>query len=78
MTALEREQAMLQRWRALPSEKQQEALDYMEALAPQTVAGRPLRSALGLCADLNVKITAEDISEAREEMWDDFPRDIKL
>ena len=30
---------------------------------------------MGLCADLNQKITEDDISEARKEMWGSFPRE---
>ncbi len=51
---------------------------FVEFLRGKSTARRPLHSALGLCADLNVKITAEDISQARDEMWGNFPRDIEL
>ncbi len=68
MTALEQEQTLLQQWRALSSERQQESLDFVEFLRRKSTARRPLHSALGLCADLNVKVTAEDISQARNEM----------
>ncbi|MGB7442147.1 MAG: hypothetical protein WA919_13830 [Coleofasciculaceae cyanobacterium] len=36
----------------------------------------PLRSVKGLCADLKVDITEEEIAEARTEMWGNIPRDI--
>lgn len=36
---------------------------------------QPLRSLLGLCADLGSAPSAEDIDEIRREMWDDFPRE---
>lgn len=78
MTTLEKEKALVEQWRALPSDKQQEALDFIALLREKTTAKRPLRSALGLCADLNVTITEEDIAEARKEMWGNFPRDIEL
>lgn len=39
-------------------------------------AKKPLRSLRGLWADLNIRITDEDIAEARREMWGNFPRDI--
>ena len=35
---------------------------------------RPLRSLLGLCADLGTAPSAEDIDEIRQEMWAGFPR----
>ncbi len=36
---------------------------------------QPLRSLYGLWADLNVDISAEDIDQARKEMWGNFPRE---
>jgi hypothetical protein len=30
---------------------------------------------IGLCADLGEHIIAEEIDEARREMWSNFPRD---
>ena len=35
----------------------------------------PLRSLLGLCADLGPAPSAEDIDEIRREMWADFHRE---
>jgi hypothetical protein len=35
----------------------------------------PLKSSLGLCADLNLSISKEEIDEARREMWANFPRE---
>jgi len=37
--------------------------------------GQPLRSLLGLCADLGPTPSAEDIDEVRREMWKNFPRE---
>ena len=36
---------------------------------------QPLKSLLGLCADLGPAPSAEDIDEIRREMWDNFPRE---
>ena len=36
---------------------------------------KPLRSLLGLCADLGPAPSAEDIDHVRQEMWGDFPRE---
>jgi hypothetical protein len=36
---------------------------------------KPLRSLLGLCADLGPAPSAEEIDEVRKEMWVDFPRE---
>jgi Protein of unknown function (DUF2281) len=70
------EQAVLDKLRALPPEKQQEVLDFADFLQQKTMAKRSLKSVKGLCADLKVDITEEDIAQARQEMWGNFPREI--
>lgn len=67
------EEQVLEKLRALPPEKQREVLEFAVSLQN---GGKPLRSAEGLWADLNIDITAEDIAELRREMWSKFPRDI--
>jgi transcriptional regulatory protein LevR len=42
---------------------------------PDLAQPKPLRSLLGLCADLGPAPSAEDIDEIRKEMWGDFPRE---
>jgi hypothetical protein len=69
------EQAILEKLRQLPVDKQQELLNFAEFLSQKTIK-TPLRSARGLCANLKVDITEEDIAQARQEMWGNFPRDI--
>ncbi|MFB2978383.1 DUF2281 domain-containing protein [Microseira sp. BLCC-F43] len=70
------EQAVLEKLRQLPVDKQQELLDFVEFLYQKMQAKPPLRSVRGLCADLKVDITEEDIALARKEMWGNFPREI--
>jgi len=67
-------EVLLEKLQALPPEKQREVLDFAEFLAQQCTPRRPKRSLEGLCADLNIDITDEDIAEARREMWGGFPR----
>ncbi|MBI3977116.1 MAG: DUF2281 domain-containing protein [Chloroflexi bacterium] len=67
------EQSVVEKLRALPPEKQQEVLDFVEFLYERSGAKRPRRSLKGLWADLGVDITEEDIAEARREMWGNFP-----
>ncbi len=69
------EQKVVEKLRALPPEKQQEVLDFAEFLEQKNTPKRARRSLLGLWADLGVKITEEDIAEARREMWGNFPRE---
>jgi hypothetical protein len=74
------EQAVLEGLRELPTERQQQVLDFVKSLRqevkikqePQGQVSR--RSYKGLWADLGISITDEDIAEARQEMWGNFPR----
>ena len=72
------EEAVLEKLRALPPEKQREVLDFAESLEQKDPTKRPYKSLRGLWADLGVDITAEDIAEVRREMWQDFPREFEL
>jgi Protein of unknown function (DUF2281) len=69
------EQAVLEKLRQLPVDKQQELLNFAEFLYQNNTPKAPLRSIRGLCDDLKVDITEEDITQARQEMWGNFPRD---
>jgi len=44
-----------------------------EAARPESLG--PTHPLIGLCADLGAAPSAEDIDEARREMWARFPRD---
>lgn len=63
------EEMVLNKLRVLPPERQQEVLQFVESLAPDKSTKNPLHSLEGLLEDLNVDISAEDIDEARREMW---------
>lgn len=68
------DEIILETVRRLPVTKQREVLDFAQFLEKTNGAKEPLRSLKGLCADLNVTITAAAIDEARREMWGSFPR----
>ena len=68
------EQAILNKLRGLPPKRQQEVLDFAEFLQQKTMPKRPLKSVKGLWANLDMDITEEEITEARKEMWGNFPR----
>ena len=72
------EQQVIEKLRDLPTEKQKEVLDFVDFLKEKDGPKQPLRSLLGLWADLDVHITEQDIAEARREMWNNFPRDVTL
>ena len=72
------EQAVVEKLRVLPVEKQREVLDFAEFLQRKSVPRPPRRSLKGLWADLKIDLTEADIAEVRREMWRNFPRDIEL
>jgi hypothetical protein len=68
------EQSLIEAVRSLPPEKQQELLEHANQLR-EASSKKPRKSGRGLWADLNISLSAEDIDEARREMWKNFPRD---
>ena len=64
----------MEKLKQLPTNKQQELLDFAEFLSQKSFPKTPLKTIQGLCADLKVDLTEEDIQEARQEMWSNFPR----
>jgi hypothetical protein len=62
------EEAVIEKLRELPVEKQQEVLDFTSFLATKATVRPKLKSARGLWKDLGISISAEDIAEARKEM----------
>lgn len=58
----------------LPPDKQQELLHFAESLQAQNIAKKPRKSLKGICSDLEINLTEEDLAEAKREMWGDFPK----
>ena len=58
------EQAVLDKLRTLPLDKQQEVLHFAEFLQQKNLTKKPLKRVKGLCADLKVDITEEDINHS--------------
>lgn len=71
------EEKLLGKVRELSPEKQREVLEFVDSLKGRGGL-KPLRSLEGLWADLNIRITDEDIEQARREMWSNFPREVEL
>jgi hypothetical protein len=69
------EEQVLEKLRELPPQKQAEVLAFVSLLRDRGEI-KSRRSLRGLWANLNVKISERDISEARREMWGSFPRDV--
>lgn len=74
MKTTDMQQAVLEKLQQLPPDKQRQLFDFAEFLTAKSKSSGPRRSIKGLCADLGIKITAADITEARREMWGNFPR----
>ncbi|MBD2384754.1 DUF2281 domain-containing protein [Cylindrospermum sp. FACHB-282] len=72
------EQTVLENLRELPPDKQQEVLDFIQFLKQKSLPKKPRRSLYGLWSDLDIEISEKDITEARQEMWGNFPKDIPL
>jgi hypothetical protein len=68
-------ESVIEKMRSLTPDQQREVLELVDALAKTHTTKTPRRSLLGLCADLGIEITEEDIEEARKEMWGNFPRE---
>jgi hypothetical protein len=71
------QQAVLIALQELPLEKQQEVLNFVEFLKTQ-ISPKNRRSLRGLWSDLQADLTEADITEAKQEMWANFPKDIDL
>jgi hypothetical protein len=69
------EQKVIEKLRALPVERQQQVLDFVEFLKYKSEPKRPRKDFLGALAHLNISVSEEDIAQARREMWGNFPRD---
>ena len=69
------EQAVLDKLRTLPLDKQQEVLDFAEFLQQKTLIKKLLKSVKGMWNNLDIDITEEEIAQARQEMWGNFPRE---
>ena len=65
-------ECLLTQLEQLPLDQQQELLNFAEFLAQKSSSKRPLKTIRGLCADLKVDITEEEIKQARKEMWGSF------
>ena len=70
------EQLIIRKLRELSPDKQQKVLRYVESLRADQQSQECLLSAEGLWADLGFNVTADDIAEARREMWSKFRREI--
>lgn len=69
------EEVLLKTFKGLSGIRRQELLDFADYLANKETVKRPRRSLKGALAHLNIKISDEDIREARNEMWRGYTKD---
>ena len=79
---MSQEELLLERWRDLSPEKQQELLNIAGQFVSDTretpiepLTKQPKRNLKGLWASQSTNISYEDIQELRREMWSNFPRE---
>ena len=68
-------ESVIEKMHSLTPDQQREVLELVDALAKTHTTKAPRQTLLGLCADLGIEITEDDIAEARKEMWGNFPRE---
>ena len=68
------QQSVVEILEVLPPDKQQELLHFAESLQAQNIAKKPRKSLKGIWSDLEINLTEEDLTEARREMWGNFPK----
>jgi hypothetical protein len=69
------EEALLEQIKVLPPDLKKEVSDFVEFLQTKVKKESPRVSLEGIWADMDVNISEEDISEARKEMFANFPRE---
>jgi hypothetical protein len=69
------EQNVLENLKALPIEKKQEVLDFTEFLQSKYINKINKKSLKGSLAHLQIRVTNNDIKEARNEMWRGYTAD---
>ena len=69
------EEVLLQKIKVLPPALKQKAIEFVNSLQGEVSAKQKRKSLKGALADLNIKISEEDIREARNEMWRGYTKD---
>ena len=69
------EEVLLEKIKVLPLDLQQKAIDFVDSLQSEVATNQKRKSLKGALAHLNIKISDEDIREARNEMWRGYTKD---
>lgn len=65
------EEVLLEKIKVLPPNLKEEAIHFVEFLGTKVKSPTKRKSLKGSLSHLNIKISDEDIKEARDEMWRD-------
>lgn len=68
------ESSLLEQVRSLPPEQQREVLDFAEFLARRAEKTPKGKDLYGSLAHMNIRVSEEDLADARREMLGGFPR----
>ncbi len=69
------EEVLLEKIKVLPPNLKQKAIDYVESLQGEAAPPLKRKSVKGSLSHLNIKLTDEDIRQARNEMWRGYTKD---
>lgn len=69
------EEVLLERIKVLPPNLKQEAIHFVEFLETKINLPKKKKSLKGSLSHLNIKISEDEIREARNEMWRGYTKD---
>ena len=69
------ENVLLEKFKVLPPDLKQEAIHFVEFLESKITLPKRKKSLKSVFSDLNIKVSNEDIREARNEMWGGYTKD---
>jgi hypothetical protein len=72
---MSKEELLLEYWRDLLPEQQRELINFAEFLHTKVSRPQSRPNIKGLCRDTAVDLTLADFTQARQEVWANFPRE---
>jgi hypothetical protein len=69
------EEVLLEKFKVLPPDLKQKAIEFVDSLQSKAKTNQKRKTLKGALAHLNIKITEEDIRQARNEMWRGYTKD---
>jgi hypothetical protein len=72
---MSKEELLLEYWRDLPPDERRELINFAEFLHTKITTPQPRPNLKGTCAEAEVNLTLQDFTQARKEIWANFPRE---